>query len=1329
MHVIRMSTRSALRHCTLAAALVLAPLPQPALAQDDDRSLIVGFLEDQLSDASRQIRIEGFEGALSSRATLEELTIADADGVWLTLRGAVLDWNRTALFRGRVEINAITAREILLPRLPPPGATDSAPEAAAEPFRLPELPVSIQIGELAVDRIVLGAPVIGQDLTGSLQGAITLDDDLNVDLALDRTDGQLGQITLRAAYSQETAAELALDLGFREGPGGIAATALGIPDSPALDLTVAGDGPLSAFAARIDLASDGQPRLSGDVTIGLEDPDGSAGDLRFAADIGGDITALLLPDAREFFGPDVALDVAGAVLQSGGVQLDRLDLRAATLALTGSARLDADNRPEAFALQGEIAAPDGSPVTLPGSDLTITALQIDAAHDRSQGDGWQAEIGLDAPNVPGFAAGRVALTASGTLAPPDAPAAVTADLDFTAAGLRPDDAALAEALGQDVTGQARVLWTDGAPLEIDGFRIGGSDYAIALDGRAAIADRGLTVAGEIALDLADLSRFSALAGQPLTGSIEGTLTGGGDPLGGLFDAELALRGAGLSTGIAQADALIASGVSINGRAARDQRGIALEGLELRADGLDLTLDGTVTPQDADLQLDLALARMERFVPELPGDLRVTGTAGRAGDAPWTVDLALDAPRGITARVDGQAGGDTSIMDLTAELPDFGPFVPTLPGPARAEGRVTLAGSDWAADLEASLPKGLALDVAARAEGAGAVVDYVARLADVAAFAEGFPGPAQITGTARSTDMAAWGVTAFAAAPQGVTANVDARYDGTIAASFEADVENVARLAPGFPGAASLSGTVAQQGDAFVLDTTASGPFGVTANITARLADAITAQITANLPDVAPLAPGISGALQLTGDVAQQGDFYGLNFAVDGPGAAATRLTGGITADAQARALQVTGSAPVALANRLLEPRAVFGTARYDLALDGPLALSNVTGRVDVTDARVTLPTVNKALNDLTATVTLAGGTAQIDMGSAFSDGGRVSLGGRIALGGSLPANLQIRLLDLALRDGAFYETSLAGGINIEGPLSGGARISGQIDLGATEVRLAETGLSFGGAIPEGLRHVGEPGAVRASRGRAGLLERASAGGGGGGAAYPLDVRINAPGRIFLRGRGLDAEIGGQLRVGGTSADIRPEGQFELIRGRLDLLGRRLTLDEGVVTLAGDLVPALRLQASIPGPELTAFVTMTGTATAPEIKFSSEPELPEDEVLAQAFFGQSLSSLSPLQAARLAAGVATLAGRGGGTLDRLRGALGGADLDVTQTADGATALSFGTYIGENAYTDVTTSSDGDAQVNLKIDLTDTVTVQGSADNSGDTSLGIFFERDY
>ena len=49
-----------------------------AHAQDDDRSRLVRLIEDSLSDGARQVRIEGFSGALSSTATLDRLTIADA---------------------------------------------------------------------------------------------------------------------------------------------------------------------------------------------------------------------------------------------------------------------------------------------------------------------------------------------------------------------------------------------------------------------------------------------------------------------------------------------------------------------------------------------------------------------------------------------------------------------------------------------------------------------------------------------------------------------------------------------------------------------------------------------------------------------------------------------------------------------------------------------------------------------------------------------------------------------------------------------------------------------------------------------------------------------------------------------------------------------------------------------------------------------------------------------------------------------------------------------------------------------------------------------------
>ncbi len=62
----------------------LASAAQETAAERTDRGVIVAFLEDNLSGAGRQVTLRGFAGALSSRATATQLTIADDQGVWLT---------------------------------------------------------------------------------------------------------------------------------------------------------------------------------------------------------------------------------------------------------------------------------------------------------------------------------------------------------------------------------------------------------------------------------------------------------------------------------------------------------------------------------------------------------------------------------------------------------------------------------------------------------------------------------------------------------------------------------------------------------------------------------------------------------------------------------------------------------------------------------------------------------------------------------------------------------------------------------------------------------------------------------------------------------------------------------------------------------------------------------------------------------------------------------------------------------------------------------------------------------------------------------------------
>ncbi|MEO1239934.1 MAG: translocation/assembly module TamB, partial [Pseudomonadota bacterium] len=118
-----------MRSFTYAGVLALAILA-PAAAQDDGATRIERFLEQSLSGEGRVVTVRGFRGALTGRAELASLTVSDGDGDWLTLSDAVLDWDRAALLRGRLEVDEITAARIDLPRLPVGQASGvPAPEA------------------------------------------------------------------------------------------------------------------------------------------------------------------------------------------------------------------------------------------------------------------------------------------------------------------------------------------------------------------------------------------------------------------------------------------------------------------------------------------------------------------------------------------------------------------------------------------------------------------------------------------------------------------------------------------------------------------------------------------------------------------------------------------------------------------------------------------------------------------------------------------------------------------------------------------------------------------------------------------------------------------------------------------------------------------------------------------------------------------------------------------------------------------------------------------------------------------------------------------------
>jgi translocation and assembly module TamB len=236
----------------------------------------------------------------------------------------------------------------------------------------------------------------------------------------------------------------------------------------------------------------------------------------------------------------------------------------------------------------------------------------------------------------------------------------------------------------------------------------------------------------------------------------------------------------------------------------------------------------------------------------------------------------------------------------------------------------------------------------------------------------------------------------------------------------------------------------------------------------------------------------------------------------------------------------------------------------------------------------------------------------------------------------------------------------------------------------------------------------------------------------------LDVRVLAPRAVFIRGRGAEVELGGDVTVGGTVAAPVPRGGLTVRRGTLDILTRRLTFQRGTITFAsGTLMPNLDLQAQATVNQTTVTVNIRGTPTAPEVTFSSVPELPQDEILAQLLFGKATSGLSPFELAQIAAAVAQLTGIGGGgagVLDRVRSALGLDRLGVgsgTGSRSTSPTVEAGRYVAPGVFLGVRQgTTGGQTGVGVQVEITprlklDAETATGPA---GDR-LGFSYELEY
>ncbi|TNC52415.1 hypothetical protein FHG66_02420 [Rubellimicrobium rubrum] len=878
-----MNRLSILALCALPlSAIALSAVVLPALAQTEaeterDRGFLTRLIEDNLSSTARQVVVEGFEGALSSRATVASITIADQEGVWLRATDLVLDWNRSALLGGRIEIEELTAGsiEILRPPVPDP----QAPTPEATPFALPELPVSVRIGQLRTDRIVLGEPLLGEELVLTLDGSVNLaGGEGAAQIAARIIEGSAGQLSLDASYSNETRV-LAVNLGLEEEAEGLVARTLGLPGLPSVALNVEGTAPIDDYAAQIRLATDGEPRIAGDFALKTTATEnGEVTSRAFGLDVRGDVTPLLAPEAGAFFGPDVVLRTKGIRRQDGSLVLTSLGIQAEALRLNGRAQITPQGWPARIDLEGTVGNEAGTPVPLPGAGgVTVTGVTLDVGYDQAQGDAWTGTFAIENLEREGLALAGLTLEGGGTIRPAteETPGAFTAGLDYAATGLAFADAAVSEALGADLSGRIDLdRPADGGPLRIAGLTLTGPGVDAELTGTVATSPALLA---DTVLDLraGDLGRFAELSGLDLGGSADVTVVSQVRPLDGIFDATIDGTTQDLALGIEVLDPLLAGTGTVAVDAARDEAGLRVSELTIDTDALDVTGTADITSGASAARFDLALADLGLSFPGLTGPGTVRGTFDRQANGAAVIDAQAALP-GATVALDATQGAQTLGEDGE---PVPGPYTFTAQAEVEELEPYRAVLETFAPDLGIAPSGAASLDLSGTAAADASTFDVTvgARTRDlgfgIEALDAALAGEGSLAGRAVRTGPESFRV-------EGLTVDTD-QIDGTVTAAIDNGVgtaeldlglADVGEVLGGLSGPGRVAGNAARAEDGTLdLDLTATLPTG-TARIDGTVAApedgyAFTGDVAADFSDIAPLGPlvgrDLGGAVQAT----------------------------------------------------------------------------------------------------------------------------------------------------------------------------------------------------------------------------------------------------------------------------------------------------------------------------------------------------------------------------------------------------------------------------------------------------------------------------------
>jgi translocation and assembly module TamB len=417
----------------------------------------------------------------------------------------------------------------------------------------------------------------------------------------------------------------------------------------------------------------------------------------------------------------------------------------------------------------------------------------------------------------------------------------------------------------------------------------------------------------------------------------------------------------------------------------------------------------------------------------------------------------------------------------------------------------------------------------------------------------------------------------------------------------------------------------------------------------------------------------------------------------------------------------------------LDDHTLKGTATVELTMAGETQAPDLRGNAGIVKARYRHARTGTIFDEIDATLIMKEQKIILKELSAIDgDGGAVSATGWLELSPvkNFPLKLDLHLEKATLIRDDNITAASTGDVSVSGVLTG-ATIAGALDVAPADIRIPE---KLPPQVVElNVVEINRPGEEKPP---SQVQERRKS------HSHQLDLQVNVPGRVYVRGRGLESEWKGKFRVTGNVDQPIMTGSLAVVRGHFDLFGKRFGLTKGDVTFAGNSPPTPQIDVTgeLTKHDITARLQITGLFSEIRVKLESDPPLPEDEILAHILFGRSVARLTPMQALKLAQGLNRLSGAGGGTLDfmdRARRLLGVERLDVTQKEESSSAeatVTVGKYLTEGVYVEVDEPVGKEIGVegtrfSVEVEVTPNISVESEGGLDAQGGVGLNWKWDY